>query len=329
MYKVGVIGLGQIGFSIDKDPNRKFIWSHFGAYQKINKCQIVAICDTNTQLIKEVKNSYHIQNTYNDYEEMLKNNHLDIVSVCTPIQTHYEIIKKCIAYGVKAIFCEKTISYSLEEAKEIEQLCQKNNVVFAVNYTFRWDKNIQKIKSLLSNNTIGKIYSIVGYGATALHTSTSHLIDLICYFANSEINWVNGVIQEDYVRKVHQINDHGGFATVHFKSGIIAFIKGVSTSPYHYMLEIDILGENGRIRLCNEGQTIEIYQYQQSSESSPYKSMLLISSNELNQENERMIYAIEDIIQCLENGGETISNIHTAIASLKIIDGIKKSNHSQ
>ena len=28
MYKVGIIGLGQIAYFIDKDPNRKIIWSH-------------------------------------------------------------------------------------------------------------------------------------------------------------------------------------------------------------------------------------------------------------------------------------------------------------
>ena len=35
MYKVGIIGLGQIAYHIDKDPNRKIIWSHIKAYEKI------------------------------------------------------------------------------------------------------------------------------------------------------------------------------------------------------------------------------------------------------------------------------------------------------
>ena len=40
MYRVGVIGLGQIAYNIDKDPNRKIIWSHIKAYQSIEKCKI-------------------------------------------------------------------------------------------------------------------------------------------------------------------------------------------------------------------------------------------------------------------------------------------------
>ena len=112
---------------------------------------------------------------------MLNENKFDIVSICTPIQTHFEIVKKCIETGVKAIFCEKTLSYSLEEAEEMLRLCKENNVIFGVNYILRWDILNKRIKELLKNNIIGKIYTMVGYGATALHTSTSHLIDLIVY----------------------------------------------------------------------------------------------------------------------------------------------------
>ncbi|WP_273382998.1 Gfo/Idh/MocA family oxidoreductase [Actinobacillus porcinus] len=58
---------------------------------------------------------------------MLKENKFDIISICTPIQTHFEIIKACIDAGVKSIFCEKTISYSLKEIDEIISLCKANN----------------------------------------------------------------------------------------------------------------------------------------------------------------------------------------------------------
>ena len=48
MYNVGIIGLGQIAYHIDKDPNRKIIWSHIKAYQYINNTNITAICDINS-----------------------------------------------------------------------------------------------------------------------------------------------------------------------------------------------------------------------------------------------------------------------------------------
>ena len=39
--------------------------------------------------------------------------------------------------NVKAIFCEKTISYSLDDSSEIVELCKKNNVVLAVHHRLR------------------------------------------------------------------------------------------------------------------------------------------------------------------------------------------------
>lgn len=93
MYKIGVIGLGQIAYSIDKDPNRKIIWSHIKAYQNIEKCQILAICDINLSTVENVQKECNIKNGYTDYNKMLDENEFDIVSICTPIQTHYEIVK--------------------------------------------------------------------------------------------------------------------------------------------------------------------------------------------------------------------------------------------
>lgn len=107
MYKVGIIGLGQIAYSIDKDPNRKIIWSHIKAYQSIAKTEISCVCDMDELLVNTIKDECDIPKGYVDYNLMLEENNIDIVSICTPINNHIEIIKKCVDFGVKAIFCEK------------------------------------------------------------------------------------------------------------------------------------------------------------------------------------------------------------------------------
>lgn len=251
-----------------------------------------------------------------------------IISICTPIQTHYNIIKNCIQNGVKAIFCEKTLSYSLEEAEEIIKLCQESNVILGVNYILRWDNLNIEIKNLIDNNAIGKIYTMVGYGATALHTSTSHLIDLMLYFSNGNPLWVTEEIQKDFIRIAHGVEDCGGVGIIKFDTGAIGFIKGVSSSPQKYMLELDILGENGRIKLYNNGLTYDLYQYSTeiNTAGANYESLKLIKTQQKNNENERMIEAILDIINCLENGGEPLANGTSSYNSIKIIEGIKSSD---
>lgn len=328
MYNVGIIGLGQIAYHIDKDPNRKIIWSHIKAYQYINNTNITAICDINSQIVDEIGEECHIKLRYTDYEKMLKENKFDIVSICTPIQTHYEIVKKCVEAGVKAIFCEKTLSYSLKEAEEIEKLCRENNVILGVNYILRWDNLNIEIKKLIEDNAIGKIYTMVGYGATVLHTSTSHLIDLMVYFSNSDPQYVIGEKQEDFIRVAHGVKDCGGIGLIKFKSGVMAFIKGVSSSPFKYMLELDILGENGRIKLYNNGLTYDLYQYSKeiNTAGSNYESLKLIKTVNKENENQRMVEAILDLINCLENGGKPLANGESSLNSIKIIEGLKLSS---
>lgn len=328
MYKVGVIGLGQIAYHIDNDPNRKIIWSHIKAYENISKTSIIGICDINHDLVEKIKTECKIPKGYTNYENMLSENSFDIISICTPIQTHYDIIKNCIQNGVKAIFCEKTLSYSLEEAEEIIKLCQESNVILGVNYILRWDNLNIEIKNLIDNNAIGKIYTMVGYGATALHTSTSHLIDLMLYFSNGNPLWVTGETQKDFIRIAHGVEDCGGVGIIKFDTGAIGFIKGVSSSPQKYMLELDILGENGRIKLYNNGLTYDLYQYSTeiNTAGANYESLKLIKTQQKNNENERMIEAILDIINCLENGGEPLANGTSSYNSIKIIEGIKSSD---
>lgn len=328
MYKVGVIGLGQIAYHIDKDPNRKVIWSHIKAYQAIESTEILAICDINENLVNQIGQECGVALRYSDYNAMLEENDFDIVSICTPIHTHYEIVKKCVDTGVKAIFCEKTLSFSLKEAENIEAICKENNIVLSVNHILRWDIIVHEIKQLLDNKAIGKINTMVGYGATALHTSTSHLIDLMVYFSDSKPKWVIGEKQIDFVRVVHGVKDPGGIGLIKFENEIMGFIKGTSSTPYKYMLELDIMGDEGRIKLYNNGFTYDLFQYsnESSNAGTNYGSLKLVKTVNKEKENERMIDAVLNIISCLENGGQPLANGTSSINSIKIIEGLKLSN---
>ncbi|UJZ95406.1 Gfo/Idh/MocA family oxidoreductase [Photobacterium damselae subsp. damselae] len=297
MYSVGVIGLGQIAYSIDSDPNRTIIWSHIKAYNNTANAKVTCICDTNEDLVNQVKNECNIENGYIDYDSMLNNHKLDIVSICTPISTHVEIIKKCVDSGVKKIFCEKSLSYSLKEAQYIVDYCKEHSVNLIVNHILRWDSFLNEIKDLLDEKLLGDIYIIDCYGTTALHTSSSHLIDLMCFFANSEPLWAFGDKQTDYIRIVHGVEDSGGAGMVKFKNGVIGFIKSIGSSEYNYTFEMDIICQNGRIRIFNNGTRCEVYKFKltDTSVGSKYKTLHLIKSID-KVEKERMTVAINDII---------------------------------
>ena len=107
MYNVGIIGLGQIAYSIDNDPARKITWSHINAYKKSKDTHVISICDIDETQVKKISQECDIYSGYTDYREMLKNEDLDIVSICTPINTHVQIIKDCIKQMSKLYFVRR------------------------------------------------------------------------------------------------------------------------------------------------------------------------------------------------------------------------------
>ena len=326
VYQAGVIGLGQIAWSIDDDPQRKGIWSHVGAYAESENTTLRAVSSRDEETCKTVQANYAIPKYYTDYRAMLDAENLDIVSICTPIKTHYDIVMACIDAGVKAIFCEKTLSFDVSEAEAMASACDQKGIVLAVNYVRRWDSLYRHVGELLSSGTIGELQTAVCYGSTALHTSASHLIDVMCWYAGTPC-WVVGEESDGFVRSVHGVEDPGGIGMVRFDSGVIGFIKASSPSPYQYMSELDLVGTVGRIRIIGDGTQFSVYRFGES-DAAPGSGYEILVEQEVASpgKNERMVDAISDIVQCIENKRQPKSNGYSSLCSLRVIDGIQQSS---
>ena len=88
----------------------------------------------------------------------------------------------------------------------------------------RWDYKYNHIEDVISNNSLGKLQTIIASGNTSLLTSACHLIDLMLMYGKDE-DWVVGDLQQDYIRNVDGIQDYGGSAMIKFKSGVCGFLK--------------------------------------------------------------------------------------------------------
>jgi len=120
---VGVIGCGFIG--------RDAPDSHVKAYFDCARTELVATCDKILAMWTEAPTHYL------DYPDMLKAENLDIVSVCTPVETHCQIVCDIAPY-VKAIYCEKPMATSLKECDKMIEVCDENNVILQINHQRRF-----------------------------------------------------------------------------------------------------------------------------------------------------------------------------------------------
>ena len=116
-FKLGVLGLGE-GRSIMSAA----LWS--------DAWELVEICDLNESISvkKELKNLRKIRKNplYTlDYNEMLKNDDVEVIGIFTPDQLHATHIKMALEAG-KDVICTKPLMVSLDEANELLEVQREN-----------------------------------------------------------------------------------------------------------------------------------------------------------------------------------------------------------
>ncbi|MCK5161553.1 MAG: Gfo/Idh/MocA family oxidoreductase, partial [Candidatus Aureabacteria bacterium] len=108
-YRAAVIGCGRIGAEFDSDPKRKYVSTHAGAYSTIPEAVLAAVCDIDKGKAIRCAERWKVPLVYTDVKKMLKQEKLDVVSICTPPKTHYQVLKEVVKWPVKAVFCEKPL----------------------------------------------------------------------------------------------------------------------------------------------------------------------------------------------------------------------------
>jgi hypothetical protein len=95
-----------------------------------------------------------VADSESNLDEMLRKK-FEFVFVCTPTNTHYEIVKKCIE-NKRNIFCEKPFTGNYKKAKELYSLAFEHGIKIYVNNIFLYRNEFQAIKNLPFNNIIFK-----------------------------------------------------------------------------------------------------------------------------------------------------------------------------
>jgi len=120
--------------------------------------------DSNIEFANEIKISP--SRAYADYEIMIEremklpeDQRMQIVSILTPNFLHYPMAKSLLENGFHVI-CEKPLTTTYAEAKELRSLVQKSGLVFAVTYTYTGYPTIRKIREMISEGAIGKVQKV-------------------------------------------------------------------------------------------------------------------------------------------------------------------------
>lgn len=126
---------------------------------------VYAVGSRKIERAKEFASKNNIQKIYGSYEEMLKDEKIDIVYISTPHSNHYEYIMKSLKNN-KHVFCEKAITVNGKQLKEITDLANEKNLVVAEAMTIYHMPLYKKLRELIEAGKIGKIKMLqVSFGS--------------------------------------------------------------------------------------------------------------------------------------------------------------------
>lgn len=254
MYKVGVIGLGNIASRYSK-PEDPYPYCHVGGIRLCERTELTAVADLSDERIEEFKqvwgpafpeNSIHY---YKDSSEMLEKESFDIVAVCVRGPYHYKVTMDVINSGkTRFIFLEKPMGCSLKEVDEMTQSAEAKGIQIIVDYSRHWAPHLLRLQELVKNGLVGQVQSVIGYCGGGVLSFAIHTTDLICQFAGYDpisvcgfVQGYGGVVAEKYENEPSIIG-----ATIRFSSGVTGYHIGQHGTITGF--SVDVLGSEGSLR---------------------------------------------------------------------------------
>jgi predicted dehydrogenase len=143
--KVAIIGTGSISYY------------HTIAYKNLPNVEIVAACDINKDRVTKFAEVHNIPHTFTDYNEMLKLNEIDAVSVTAWNNIHAPASIAALKAG-KHVLCEKPLALNTAEAKEMLEVSKSQNKLLMVGFVRRFGANTIALKEMINKNQLGEIY---------------------------------------------------------------------------------------------------------------------------------------------------------------------------
>ena len=161
----------------------------------------IALADPNPTRLAAMKQQFRAAHAVKDYRELVGK--VDAVIVATPPHLHYSAAKWFLEQGIH-VLCEKPLTESICEARELVEAGEKSGAKLAVNQTRRFFPTYQKIRELIAAGTLGKIESIKYHdgvefnwpaasphhfqlGAKGAWSDTGvHLLDSVCYWLDAK-----------------------------------------------------------------------------------------------------------------------------------------------
>ncbi|AMJ72355.1 oxidoreductase [Enterobacter cloacae] len=313
---------------------------HVNALRQIPNVALRALVDIDS--VKGLKLAMDYQcRFYQDYREMLLDDAIDVVHICTPHFEHKRMILDALSAG-KHVFCEKPVGMNSSELDDIARAVEQAPGLLGVCYQNRLNPSSLRIRQALGDGELGKMLSMKAVltwsrsgayytespwrgrlateGGSLLINQAIHTLDLMQWFAGG-VTRLKGVVDSGELADVTEGED-SAMATLHFANGARGLFYASNCNTVDSPLWLEIHCERGSL-LLNDNVLWRITPGDRRrlvSDDSPDGSVKSYWGLGHQQAIRRFYHAIN-------HSGETdYTDIHSAGKSLTLVEALYRSS---
>ena len=251
---IGIIGLGWVA------------GEHIKAYQANPHCEVVAVSSRSRERADEIRTLYGIPeaNVYTDYQQLLADERVDVVSICSTNEMH-EAQAIAAAEAGKHMLIEKPAALSLDGLRRVERAIEKAGVKSQGGFELHWSPYFQSVHSMIDAGFFGDIFYAEcdyfsgnwekwypGYpwvrtkaqGGSALPAAGCHAVDALRQFVRSDA--VEVFAYAGNFTKVMEW-DPTILTVVKFKNGAIGKVGCTLEGNVKYQFNVRLHGAKGTL----------------------------------------------------------------------------------
>jgi myo-inositol 2-dehydrogenase/D-chiro-inositol 1-dehydrogenase len=250
--KLALLGAGRIG-----KVHAKAITSNPDA-------ELVAVADAFADAAKAIADQYGC--AVRSVDEIANSENVDAVVICTPTNTHADLIEKFAKAG-KAIFCEKPIDLSLERVKSCLKVVEKTGAKLMVGFNRRFDPHFAAVKKAIDEGRVGEVEMVqivsrdpgappIEYIKTSggiFRDMTIHDLDMARFVLGEEPVTVTATASVLTDSDIGKAGDYDSVSVILMTaSGSHCTISNSRRATYGYDQRLEVHGSKGTVAIENQ-----------------------------------------------------------------------------
>jgi predicted dehydrogenase len=272
MLRVAIIGCGKIADS------------HAEQIQRIPDCRIVAVCDREELMARQLFERFSVDQYFSDVQELLEKAQPDVVHITTPPQSHFELGKLCLQQN-RHVYIEKPFTLNTQEAETLIALAEERDLRITAGHDDQFRHAARRMRRAVANGYLG--------GAPI------HMESYYCYDLRESGEYVAALLgdKRHWVRRLpggllHNIISHGIARVAEFlTTDTPRIVAHGFVSPFLTGLGEEEIIDELRVIIAEENRTTAYFTFSSQMRPSLHQFRLYGPQNGLilDQDNETLI----------------------------------------